>query len=29
MKLNEYFERNKGLGILSTADRNGKVDAAI
>jgi len=29
MKLKEYFETNKGLGILSTADSEGKVDAAI
>ena len=29
MTLKEYFEANKGLGILSTADSEGKVDAAI
>ena len=29
MKLKEYFETNKGLGVLSTADSEGKVDAAI
>ena len=29
MTLKEYFETNKGLGILSTADSQGKVDAAI
>ena len=29
MKLKEYFESNKGLGVLSTADSEGKVDAAI
>ena len=29
MKLNEYFDQTKGLGILSTADEYGKVDAAI
>ena len=29
MKLNEYFDHKKGLGILSTADVDGKVDAAI
>jgi hypothetical protein len=29
MTLKEYFETNKGLGILSTADSEGKVDAAI
>jgi hypothetical protein len=29
MKLDEYFEHTKGLGVLSTADAEGKVDAAI
>jgi hypothetical protein len=29
MTLKEYFEANKGLGVLSTADSEGKVDAAI
>jgi hypothetical protein len=29
MKLNEYFENSKGVGILSTADIDGKVNAAI
>jgi hypothetical protein len=29
MKLNEYFDHKKGLGVLSTADESGKVDAAI
>ena len=29
MTLKEYFETNKGLGVLSTADSEGKVDAAI
>jgi len=29
MKLDEYFNQTKGLGVLSTADRDGKVDAAI
>jgi hypothetical protein len=29
MSLKQYFEAAKGLGILSTADGNGKVDAAI
>ena len=29
MKLSEYFEHKKGLGVLSTADGDGKVDAAI
>jgi len=29
MKLAEYFDIKKGLGVLSTADGDGKVDAAI
>jgi hypothetical protein len=29
MKLDEYFEKNEGVGVLSTADHNGKVNAAI
>ena len=29
MKLNEYFVDKKGLGVLATADGDGKVDAAI
>ena len=29
MTLDEYFYQNKGLGVLSTADSDGKVDAAI
>jgi len=29
MKLDEYFDRKKGVGVLSTADGEGKVDAAI
>jgi hypothetical protein len=29
MTLDEYFARHKGLGVLSTADSDGKVDAAI
>ena len=29
MSLKEYFETTKGLGVLSTADSDGKVDAAI
>jgi Pyridoxamine 5'-phosphate oxidase len=29
MKLDEYFDQNKGFGVLSTADSEGKVDAAI
>ena len=29
MKLKKYFETNKGLGVLSTADSEGKVDSAI
>jgi hypothetical protein len=28
-KLQEYFEKTKGFGVLATADSNGKVDAAI
>lgn len=29
MSLKEYFESNRGVGVLSTADGNGKVDSAI
>jgi hypothetical protein len=29
MKLIEYFDRKRGLGVLSTADGDGKVDAYI
>ncbi|MFC1880586.1 pyridoxamine 5'-phosphate oxidase family protein [Thermodesulfobacteriota bacterium] len=29
MKLEEYFDIKKGVGVLSTADSDGKVDAAI
>jgi len=29
MKLDDYFDRKKGVGVLSTADSEGKVDAAI
>ena len=29
MELKEYFENTKGTGILATADREGKVDAAV
>ena len=29
MNLKQYFENTKGLGILSTADSSGKVDAAV
>jgi hypothetical protein len=29
MKLSEYFENTAGLGVLATADAQGKVDAAI
>ena len=29
MNLNEYFEKNTGLGVLSTADASGHVDTAI
>jgi hypothetical protein len=29
MELEEYFEKTKGIGVLSTADECGKVNAAI
>ena len=29
MKLNEYFEKEEGIGVLSTADASGHVDTAI
>ena len=29
MKLKEYFEETKGVGVLATADGAGKVDAAV
>jgi hypothetical protein len=29
MKLKEYFENTQGLGVLATADSDGKVDAAV
>ncbi len=29
MKLEEYFDRTRGLGVLSTADASGKVDSAV
>lgn len=29
MNLKEYFENTKGRGVLATADRDGKVDAAV
>lgn len=29
MKLNDYFEKTTGTGVLSTADGNGAVNAAI
>jgi len=29
MSLKEYFETTNGVGVLSTADSNGRVDAAI
>ena len=29
MNLDEYFEKTKGLGVLSTADASGHVDTAI
>ena len=28
-KLQEYFQNTNGVGVLATADSNGKVDAAI
>jgi hypothetical protein len=29
MKLSEYFEKAKGIGVLATADAEGRVDVAI
>ena len=29
MNLKEYFSKNRGVGVLSTADAEGRVDAAI
>jgi hypothetical protein len=29
MELKDYFENTKGVGVMATADSNGKVDAAI
>ena len=29
MNLREYFENTRGFGVLSTADKQGKVDAAV
>ena len=29
MDLKEYFENTKGVGVLATADGDGKVDAAV
>ena len=29
MTLSEYFKNTKGIGVLSTADKDGKVNAAI
>ncbi len=29
MDLKEYFENNQGIGVLSTADGDGKVNAAV
>ena len=29
MELKQYFEKAKGVGVLATADADGKVDAAI
>jgi hypothetical protein len=29
MDLREYFENNNGIGVLSTADSDGRVDSAV
>lgn len=29
MKIEEYFEKSKGVGILSTADSSGRVNSAV
>lgn len=29
MKLSEYFENAKGVGVLATADAGGKVNTAV
>jgi hypothetical protein len=29
MKISEYFENTRGVGVLSTADKSGKVAAAV
>ncbi len=29
MNLKKYFETNRGVGVMSTADREGRVDSAI
>ncbi len=29
MKLEDYFENNKGLGVLATSDKDGNVDMAV
>ena len=29
MKLDEYFQKKSGVGILATANKDGEVDAAI
>jgi hypothetical protein len=29
MELREYFEKNGGIGVLSTADSKGRVDSAV
>lgn len=29
MELKDYFENVKGLGVMATADRNGRVNAAV
>ena len=29
MSLSEYFENTEGFGVLATADKDGRVDAAV
>lgn len=29
MDLKSYFEKNKGFGVISTADKDGRVDSAV
>jgi hypothetical protein len=29
MNLKKYFESNKGIGVLSTVDEKGRVNAAV